>query len=107
MKDHLKLVSATANPSKVTFEMTVPQEYCNRTGMMHGGAVAMILDMCTSAAQGPTARKGFWEFGGVSRTLSLTYLRPMPQNMDLVIECEVLQTGKNLGTTYLLDIRSN
>ena len=65
--------------------------------MMHGGAVSLIIDMATTLSQAPLAAPGFWEFGGVSRTLSVTYLRPIPKNMAILVICDVVQVGKALG----------
>ncbi|EXJ74996.1 uncharacterized protein A1O5_01692 [Cladophialophora psammophila CBS 110553] len=100
MRDHIKIVSASSTLGKTTavFEMKAAPLFTNRMGNMHGGAVAMIHDMCTTMAAAPLARRDFWWFGGVSRTLLITYLRPVRQNMDLLIECEVLQQGARLST---------
>lgn len=57
----------------------------------------MIVDMCTTLTQAPLAAPGYWEFGGVSRTLSVTYLRPIPKDTEILIVCEVVQVGKALG----------
>lgn len=73
--------------------------------MLHGGAAAMIVDMCTTAAQAPVARPGYWVFGGVSRTLSVTYLRPMPKGTEILIACEVMQVGKALGKSIVVLIK--
>ena len=48
-------------------------------------------------AMAPLAREDFWHFGGVSRVLSVTYLRPTKTGRRVVIECEVLQVGKRFG----------
>jgi len=98
MGKHLKLISATATPRPtVTFEMTITPNFGNRLDNMHGGAVALVYDMCTTMAVAPISRKDFWHFGGVSRTLSVTYLRPARGGTRIVIECEVLQIGTRLG----------
>lgn len=65
---------------------------------MHGGAVALVFDMCTTMCTGPIARRNFWWFGGVSRKLDVTYLRPVKVGSTIVIECEVLQIGRRLAT---------
>jgi len=46
----------------------------------------------------PIARPGFWLFAGVTRTLNVTYLRPVPQGEEILIECEVVHAGKRLCT---------
>jgi len=68
---------------------------------MHGGAVALIFDMCTSMAAAPAATPGWWEFGGVSRMLAVTFLRPITKGTEVLIECEVLQMGQRFGEDLL------
>lgn len=64
---------------------------------MHGGAVSLVFDMCTTMAAAPAASKDWWEFGGVSRGLSLTFLRPIARGTEVLIECEVLQMSRRYG----------
>jgi acyl-coenzyme A thioesterase 13 len=82
----------------VTFELKVPRSLCNSGDNLHGGAVALIFDMCTSMAIAPVSRPGFWDTGHVSRTLNCTYLRPAPVGTDLLVECELVHLGKTMGT---------
>lgn len=94
------MVSATVAPGTATavFEMKAAPEFTSSMGNLHGGAVALILDTCTSICAAPLAQEGsVWVFGGVSRTLSITYLRPIPESTNLVIECQVLQQGSRLS----------
>ncbi|KAL2834153.1 HotDog domain-containing protein [Aspergillus pseudoustus] len=100
MRKHIKLENAWSDgqSAKAVFFLKVVPEYSNRMGNMHGGAMAMIYDMCTTMCAAPLARDDFWVFGGVSRTLSVTYLRPVRSSMDILIECEVLQQGRRLTT---------
>jgi len=65
--------------------------------MLHGGAVALIFDICTSMTIGPVARKGFWDTGHVSRTINCTYLRPIAQLSKCTVESEVVHLGKRVG----------
>ena len=60
----------------------------------------MIIDMATTLTQAPLAAAGYWEFGGVSRTLTTTYLRPVPMNSEILVCCEVMQVGKALGESH-------
>jgi len=53
--------------------------------------------MCTSIAMQAVAPPGSWVNGGVSRVLSVSYLRPAPQGEDLLLECEVTHVGKTLA----------
>lgn len=84
--------------ARVVFELEIVPGLCNSMGNCHGGAVAMLADNTTTAAAAPVAREGFWVFGGVSRTLSITYLRPLPQGSTVVIENMVRSVGKTLST---------
>ncbi|EME85188.1 uncharacterized protein MYCFIDRAFT_135582, partial [Pseudocercospora fijiensis CIRAD86] len=101
---HIKVVSAKRSQADtegmeayVVFEMKVFPEICNGMGNMHGGAVAMLVDNTTTAAACPVAEDGFWDFGGVSRTLQVTYLRPMPMGRTFVIENMVRNVGRSLA----------
>ncbi|OQV06033.1 hypothetical protein CLAIMM_10674 [Cladophialophora immunda] len=100
MRKYIKIDRAWSDgkSSKAVFSMRAGPDFTNRMGNMHGGAVAMIYDMCTTMCAAPLAKEDFWVFGGVSRTLSITYLRPVREAMDLQIECEVLQQGSRLAT---------
>lgn len=100
MRNHVNIESATSTTDKTIaiFSMKASPVFTNRMGNMHGGAVAMIFDMCTTMCAAPLARKDYWVFGGVSRVLSITYLRPVRVEMELLIECEVLQHGSRLIT---------
>jgi acyl-coenzyme A thioesterase 13 len=53
--------------------------------------------LCTTLAVIPCSTPQFWPTGHFSRTLSCTYLRPAALHTDLIIECEVVHLGKNLG----------
>ncbi|GAP88664.2 putative thioesterase superfamily protein [Rosellinia necatrix] len=44
------------------------------------------------------SRPGFWQYGGVSRTLNVTYLRPVPVGTTVDVECEVVHAGQRLST---------
>ncbi|KAF2704059.1 Thioesterase/thiol ester dehydrase-isomerase [Pleomassaria siparia CBS 279.74] len=90
-----------SNPhnSATVFSFTVPRELCNMTGNLHGGAVALIFDICTSTAISACSKEGFWDTGHVSRTLNCTYLRPAPQGAKVTVESQVVHLGRRLGMT--------
>lgn len=67
-------------------------------GNLHGGCTATLFDVCTTVALAPIAKPGFWAYAGVTRTLQVTYLRPMAQGDVVLIECEVVHAGKRLCT---------
>jgi acyl-coenzyme A thioesterase 13 len=97
VRSHLHLLSATATPAAtVTYAFTVTPAFCNRFGALHGGAAALIFDICTTTALATVARPGFWLDGGVSRNLNVTYLRPVMAGTECLVEGEVVQAGRRL-----------
>lgn len=58
--------------------------------------MALLADMTTTMAAAPIAEPGWWEFGGVSRTLSVTYLRPSVVGTRVVVRCVVRNVGARL-----------
>ncbi|TKA73784.1 hypothetical protein B0A49_02845 [Cryomyces minteri] len=109
LRSSLRLISASGpDPSSpassisvatTTFEFKVTHQLCNGGGTLHGGAVALIFDMCTSITIACAAREGFWNTPHVSRTLNCTYLRPLPEGEDAIVESEVVHLGKAMGLT--------
>lgn len=98
MTRDLSVISATKSPkTTAVFEMDMMPNYGSRMGNAQGAAISLIHDMCTTMAMAPLSREDFWHFGGVSRVLSVTYLRPTKTGRRVVIECEVLQVGKRFG----------
>lgn len=83
--------------SRVTFSFKVERTYCNGSGNLHGGAQATMYDFCTSVALQAIGKPDFWLNGGVSRVLTVTYLRPAPAGEELLLECEVVHMGKSLA----------
>lgn len=64
---------------------------------MHGGCIATILDFCTAMSTTLISRPGFWFTGGVSSTLNLTYVRPIPCGKTVLVECEAVKVGQVKG----------
>lgn len=79
-----------------TFELEAVPGLCNPIEVMHGGAVALLTDMATTMATAPISSKGFWEFGGVTRTLNITMLQPIPRGTKLSVSCKLKSIGKRL-----------
>jgi acyl-coenzyme A thioesterase 13 len=89
----------------VTIRLTIPKEFNNRIGNLHGGAAAAIFDNLSSVALAvwashcaPTEELAArWQTTGVSRTLNTSYLRPVKVGEEVDVLNEVVGVGKNLG----------
>ncbi|KAK5258499.1 hypothetical protein LTR20_005093 [Exophiala xenobiotica] len=104
LKDtNISLISAS--PNRTTWEMDVPSHLCNKSANLHGGAAATLLDNLTSTALMTIARPGFLDGGHVSRTITMSYLRPVPKGSHVTVDCEVQAAGRNtaniVGKVYL------
>lgn len=104
----LKDTNATlieAEPNKTVWEMDIGSHLCNKSGNLHGGAAATILDNLTSTALITISKPGFLDGGHVSRTITMSYLRPVPQGSRVRIECENQAAGRHtaniVGKLYL------
>ncbi|KAI1084533.1 Thioesterase/thiol ester dehydrase-isomerase [Whalleya microplaca] len=97
---HLTIVSYSASlphPS-ITFRFTVQPIHCNGLKNLHGGCTSTIFDSCTTMPLHFVSRPGYWAFLGVSRTLNVTYLRPIPVGTTVNIKCDIVQVGRKLCT---------
>lgn len=93
----MRIISASHTPVGCSvFELTIKEVHTNRLLNLHGGCAATIFDICTTTALAPIAGPGYWAFAGVSRTLNVTYLRPVPMGETVLIESEVVHAGKRL-----------
>jgi acyl-coenzyme A thioesterase 13 len=90
------LISASRETQSTVWELNVNAALCNKAGNLHGGAAATILDNLTSTALLTIAKPGFLDAGHVSRTLTTTYLRPVPPGVYRV-ESEVVSAGRTLA----------
>jgi acyl-coenzyme A thioesterase 13 len=81
MRESCTLISAhdatTTTPANAGFEVSIDPYLCNVDGTLHGGAASTILDNLTGEALHVVARKGWIDYRSVSRTLTVTFLRPV------------------------------
>jgi acyl-coenzyme A thioesterase 13 len=65
---------------------------------MHGGSAGLIFDMLTTTALGPLAtRRSYFFLGGVTRSLSISYLRAVPIGSTVRIYSWVVAAGKTMA----------
>jgi hypothetical protein len=100
----IQVVSAVADTTpnstaKARFLCKIPVEYINNPDSgreSHVGAIPMSFDNSTSSAL--LASRRCWG-EGVTRNMNVTYFRPPREGDRIIIEAEVVQIGKRLGTT--------
>ncbi|KAI0882664.1 HotDog domain-containing protein [Annulohypoxylon maeteangense] len=91
----LSYSSSLPHPS-ITFKFTVHPIHSNGLNNLHGGCASTIFDACTTMVLHLISKPGFWQYSGVSRTLNVTYLRPVPVGTTVHIKCDILHAGRNL-----------
>lgn len=93
--ENTRLELVECEPNRTVWEMDIPSHVCNKSGNLHGGAAATILDNLTSTALITISKPGFLDGGHVSRTITTSYLRPVPKGVRVRIECDVQAAGRN------------
>lgn len=86
--------------AQAIFAFTIPPSYANNPvggGETHGGAVTTFLDNLTSVAL--MASKRYWS-QGMSRTMSVTFLRTPREGDQCVVEAEVIHIGRRVATIH-------
>lgn len=80
-------------PGRFECELTVTSELTNAFGTLHGGAIATVVDVLTTAALLSTNETR----GGVSTDLSCSYVAPAERGCVVSVRCDVVKTGKTLA----------
>ncbi|RAO70120.1 uncharacterized protein BHQ10_006132 [Talaromyces amestolkiae] len=94
----VRLESANPGPpARAIFRMLVTPSMTNALNNLHGGCAATIIDILTSIPVMAVGTPGVFQYGGVSRNLNVTYLRPVPVHSEIRVVCEVTQIGKRLA----------
>jgi len=79
-------------PGRCTCRFPVRAEARNRYGTLHGGCVATLVDVISTAALVTVS-----DSPGVSADLSVSYLRPGPGGEDVDVDARVLKVGRALA----------
>jgi acyl-coenzyme A thioesterase 13 len=95
--EDVEVLSASQETRSVRYAFTVEPSLCNVAGNLHGGAATTLFDNFTTLALLTIARPGYWDGLGVSRTLMVTFLRPLPLGTRVFLDCEVVAAGKGLA----------
>ena len=90
-------ISCSPTTNTLILELTIAPFLGNMGSNLHGGAASTILDNATSTALHVFARPEVGNFGAVSRTLTVTYLRPVPVGTRVRVESEVVTHGKTMA----------
>ncbi|MBZ3883236.1 Acyl-coenzyme A thioesterase 13 [Sciurus carolinensis] len=85
------LVSAA--PEKVICEMKVEEQHANKTGTLHGGLTATLVDSISTMALLCSERG----LPGVSVDMNITYMSPAKIGEEIVITAQILKQGRTLA----------
>ncbi|OQO06218.1 hypothetical protein B0A48_08806 [Cryoendolithus antarcticus] len=83
------------NSGKASYALTFSGHYCNYSGTVHGGAIATLLDGLTNCSIAVVARDGFWDKGGVTRSLGVRYIKPIKVGEAITVDVDVLSASKS------------
>lgn len=101
MRESCTLISAhdaTATTlANAVFEVSIDPYLCNVGGTLHSGAASTILDNMTGEALHVAAREGWMDYGSVSWTLTVTFLRPVVMGSKVRAKAEMVRAGEDDG----------
>lgn len=97
----------SAGSGRAVAEMRIEQEHTNRTGILHGGFVAALVDSITTIAMMSDDTAGAI-IPGVSVDLSVHFLSKGAAGNTVVMQAETLKRGRTLAylTMDLIDKES-
>ncbi|KAL1969943.1 hypothetical protein VTN77DRAFT_7453 [Rasamsonia byssochlamydoides] len=84
-------------PARVSYRLFVTPNMTNRMGSLHGGCAATLVDNLSTTILIGVSKPGLFQYGGVSRNLNVTYLRPVPLGKEIRVICEVVHVGRRLA----------
>jgi acyl-coenzyme A thioesterase 13 len=90
-------IAASLEGGTIVYEIDIRDSFCTIFGTLHGGAASTILDQLTSLVLHMYEKPGFMENGAVTRTLTVTCLRPVMAGTKLRVETELVSIGKTMG----------
>jgi acyl-coenzyme A thioesterase 13 len=93
----VELLSTNQNKLSVRYSFRVTARLCNRGRNLHGGAASTLFDTLTSLVLLTLGDMPQWDTLGVSRNLSVTFLRPIPIGTKVFLDCDVIAAGKRLA----------
>lgn len=93
----VKFISLSPTQSCTKFEFIVDENMSNLDGNLHGGAATTIFDNLTSTALFTLDGISSWDALGVTRSLTVTFLRPLPLGASVELSCEVVAKGKKMA----------
>lgn len=56
-----------------------------------------MIDVLSSTLLMALSQPGLYSYGGVSRNLKTTYIRPVPVGMEIRLVCELVHMGKRMA----------
>jgi len=90
-------ISTSPERGTIVYEIDIDPAFCTVFGNLHGGAASTILDQLTSLVLHMYTKPGYIENGTVTRTLTVTCLRPVMAGTKVRVEAELISMGKTMG----------
>jgi uncharacterized protein (TIGR00369 family) len=90
-------IAASPECGTMVYEIDIKGPFCTILGALHGGTASTILDQLTSFVLYMYAKPGFMENGTITRTLTVTCLRPVLAGTKLRVEAELVSIGKTMS----------